>query len=99
MYMQVSKGTELSHVTTGKSSVDRQLGTSYVLATGGALVTALGLNSLVKVSVVIMSEESANEAVFHETLQPHGCCGKRVIRRSPEVFGKSLYLRNCLLGL
>ncbi|KAK4311865.1 hypothetical protein Pmani_016651 [Petrolisthes manimaculis] len=26
----------------------RQLGTSYVLATGGALVTALGLNSLVK---------------------------------------------------
>jgi hypothetical protein len=48
------------HVTTGKSSVDRQLGTSYVLATGGALATALGLNSLVKVSVVIMSEESAD---------------------------------------
>jgi hypothetical protein len=34
-------------------SVDRQLGTSYVLATGGALVTALGLNSLVKVSAVL----------------------------------------------
>ena len=29
--------------------LNRQLGTSYVLATGGALVTALGLNSLVKV--------------------------------------------------
>jgi len=27
-----------------------------VLATGGALVTALGLNSLVKVSVVVISE-------------------------------------------
>jgi hypothetical protein len=37
------------HVTTSKHSVYRQLGTSYVLATGGALVTALGLNSLVKV--------------------------------------------------
>ena len=30
----------------------RQLGTSYVLATGGALVTALGLNSLVKVGTL-----------------------------------------------
>jgi len=31
--------------------VDRQLSTSYVLATTGALATALGLNSLVKVSL------------------------------------------------
>ncbi|KAF4528895.1 hypothetical protein B566_EDAN017324 [Ephemera danica] len=30
----------------------KQLGTSYVLATGGALVTALGLNSLVKASLL-----------------------------------------------
>ncbi|KAA0202979.1 hypothetical protein HAZT_HAZT009323 [Hyalella azteca] len=29
----------------------KQLGTSYVLATGGALITALGLNSLVKVGL------------------------------------------------
>ena len=41
---------------TTQFPVDRQLGTSYVLATGGALATALGLNSLVKVSVVVISE-------------------------------------------
>lgn len=29
----------------------RQLGTSYVLATSGALVTAIGLNNLVKVCI------------------------------------------------
>jgi hypothetical protein len=63
MFSPVARDAHVSqwrHVTTGKSSVDRQLGTSYVLATGGALATALGLNNLVKVSVVIMSEESTD---------------------------------------
>lgn len=36
---------------TGDSFVHSQLGTAYVSATTGAVVTALGLNALTKVSV------------------------------------------------
>lgn len=48
----------------------RQLGTSYVLATGGALVTALGLNSLTKVTFFCLRFEwwSLTFYIFPQTM-------------------------------